>query len=131
MPDDLNLNLNEFKGLTSLWIKTDDDTHFFVNILNKKIWTEYFSGIKTEYRFYKYNGTNLILQNIDYPDLYVILKARGFAKDSLENIFDPNIELINGSWHTAPIFPDGKLIKLLIFSVYILSFNLFLIRLSE
>ena len=107
MPRDLK-EFEEFEGLTALWIEDDDNTHFFVNIRNKKTWTEYSSDGKTDHRFYKYNGTNLILQNIKNEKSYVILKARGFAKDSLENIFDPNIELIKGFWHTAPIFPDGN-----------------------
>ena len=111
MPKDLEL----FEGLTALWIENDDNTHFFVNIDNKKTWTEYSiseSKVKKseskEYGFYMFKGSNLILQSIDDPEFYVILTSKGFASGSREDIFDSNTEMVDGFWHTEPTFPNGK-----------------------
>ena len=92
--------------LTGLWVENKtNDTTFFVNQRNTKLWNEYFKDrLRGGYRLFMYNGTNLILQNQNPKNVsYLILNDTSYSKG--KTLAKPEISN-SGFWLKKPKFPD-------------------------
>lgn len=64
-----------------------------------------------EYVLHKKTDSDIILQNKEIGDMYVILTKTGFANGSLDFVTDSKTPKSLGFWFLEPEFSNGKSIN--------------------
>lgn len=59
------------------------------------------------YRLFRYNSTDLILQNVINTNSYVKLSKTDYTKGSLANLYSPNTNKVSGTWYFKPEIPNS------------------------
>lgn len=91
-----------------IWRWKDDESNYFLNANGSRVWEEYNQNESyATYRLYKIDSLNQVILENRKSRFYVIL-SESYVKYIDGEIYDDRARqtTIDGSWETAPNFPD-------------------------